>query len=91
MSKNLTKAMQPFCVSVACGKDAVPRATTANLSRLVEEMMVALARCRCRNPPPPRQSYNLTYMAPPTLLEDVEVASHDICWHDNLGSRCGDH
>ena len=47
VSKNLTKAMQPFCVSVACGKDAVPRANVANLSRLVEEMMVSLARCRC--------------------------------------------
>ena len=33
-------------LSVVCGKDAVPRASINNLSRLMDEMVTALARCR---------------------------------------------
>lgn len=32
--------------AVVVGKDAVPRATVSNLSRLMDEMVTALARCK---------------------------------------------
>lgn len=32
--------------AVVAGKDAVPRATVSNLSRLMDEMVTALARCK---------------------------------------------
>lgn len=44
--------MSEWCVSVVCGKDAVPRMTVNNLSRLMDEMVTALARARCGSLPP---------------------------------------
>jgi hypothetical protein len=38
--------MREWCISVICGKDAVPRMTVNNLSRLMDEMITALARTR---------------------------------------------
>ena len=32
--------------AVAIGKDAVPRATVANMTRLMDEVVTALARCK---------------------------------------------
>ena len=39
VSKSLIKAMQPFCISVVCGKDAVPRMSVGNVARLMDEMV----------------------------------------------------
>ena len=39
--------MDQWTTSVVVGKDAVPRASVNNLSRLMDEMVTALARCRC--------------------------------------------
>ena len=47
VSESLLPAMRDWCVSVVCGKDAVPRMTVNNLSRLMDEMITALARSRC--------------------------------------------
>ncbi len=47
MSESLLPAMREWCVSVVCGKDAVPRMTVNNLARLMDEMITALARSRC--------------------------------------------
>lgn len=41
-----TPACLPACRAVVVGKDAVPRATVSNLSRLMDEMVTALARCK---------------------------------------------
>lgn len=46
ISKNLAHAMAPFCTTVAVGKDAVPRATVATMARLMDELMISLARCK---------------------------------------------
>ncbi|BDA43045.1 probable Sn1-specific diacylglycerol lipase alpha [Coccomyxa sp. Obi] len=46
VSESLLPAMREWCVSVVCGKDAVPRMTVNNLSRLMDEMVTALARTR---------------------------------------------
>ena len=46
MSKNLSRAMAPFCTTVAVGKDAVPRATVATMARLMDELISSLARCK---------------------------------------------
>eukprot|EP00884_Botryococcus_braunii_P020127 jgi/Botrbrau1/6799/Bobra.0153s0002.1 len=46
MSKNLVDVCREFCTAVVVGKDAVPRASINNLSRLMDEMMTSLARCR---------------------------------------------
>lgn len=42
--------MAGWCTSVVAGKDAVPRSSTNNLRRLMDEMITALARSR-RAPP----------------------------------------
>ena len=47
MSESLLPALAEWCVSVVCGKDAVPRMTVNNLARLMDEMITALARARC--------------------------------------------
>ena len=47
MSRALLRIMDRWTTSVVCGKDAVPRASVNNLSRLMDEMVTALARCRC--------------------------------------------
>ncbi|KAK9821582.1 hypothetical protein WJX81_008445 [Elliptochloris bilobata] len=46
VSKGLQPAMAGWCTSVVAGKDAVPRASTNNLRRLMDEMITALARSR---------------------------------------------
>ena len=38
--------LDTFCTSLVVGKDAVSRGTVNNLSRLMDEMVTALARCR---------------------------------------------
>ncbi len=47
VSDSLLPALSEWCVSVVCGKDAVPRMTVNNLARLMDEMITALARARC--------------------------------------------
>lgn len=47
VSRNLNRVMDTFCTSMVVGKDAVSRGTVNNLSRLMDEMVTALARCRC--------------------------------------------
>ena len=46
VSRNVNKVMDPFCISIIVGKDAVSRGSVNNLSRLMDEMVTALARCR---------------------------------------------
>lgn len=46
MSRTLLKIMEQWTVSVICGKDAVPRASVNNLSRLMDQMVTSLARCK---------------------------------------------
>ncbi len=50
VSESLLPALGEWCVSVVCGKDAVPRMTVNNLARLMDEMVTALARTRCAAP-----------------------------------------
>ena len=38
--------MKPFCTSVIVSKDAVSRLSLRNVSGLVDEMLIALARCK---------------------------------------------
>ena len=47
VSETLLPALRRWCISVVCGKDAVPRMTTNTLARLMDEMVTALARARC--------------------------------------------
>ena len=47
VSRNLNRVLDTFCTSLVVGKDAVSRGTVNNLSRLMDEMVTALARCRC--------------------------------------------
>ena len=53
VSETLLPALREWCISVVCGKDAVPRMTTNTLARLMDEMVTALARARCRITPLP--------------------------------------
>ena len=46
VSRNLNRVLDTFCTSLVVGKDAVSRGTVNNLSRLMDEMVTALARCR---------------------------------------------
>ena len=46
VSSALLAYTRSFIVSVAAGKDVVPRASAAALNRLVDEMIVSLGRCR---------------------------------------------
>lgn len=46
MSRSLLKIMEQWTTSIVVGKDAVPRASVNNLSRLMDEMVTALARCK---------------------------------------------
>lgn len=46
VTRNLNKVLDTFCTSLVVGKDAVSRGTVNNLSRLMDEMVTALARCR---------------------------------------------
>uniref|UniRef100_A0A1D1ZLV4 sn-1-specific diacylglycerol lipase n=2 Tax=Auxenochlorella protothecoides TaxID=3075 RepID=A0A1D1ZLV4_AUXPR len=46
VSKNLAHAMASFTTTIVVGKDAVPRASVANLGRLMDEMVTSLARCK---------------------------------------------
>lgn len=39
MSRNLSRAVQPFCTSVICGKDVVPRLSVVNIGRLIDQMV----------------------------------------------------
>ena len=56
VSRSLLDFMHDWCVSVVVGKDVVPRMTVNNLNRLMDEMVVSLARCRralfCSGPTP---------------------------------------
>ena len=40
MSRNLSKAVQPFVTSVICGKDVVPRLSVVNIGRLIDQMVM---------------------------------------------------
>ena len=46
VSANLSEAMKPFCTSVIVSKDAISRMSLKNLSTMIDEMLIALARCR---------------------------------------------
>jgi hypothetical protein len=46
VSANLSEAMKPFCTSVIVSKDAISRMSLKNLSNMIDEMLIALARCR---------------------------------------------
>ncbi len=46
VSRNLNRVLDTFCTSLVVGKDMVSRGTVNNLSRLMDEMVTALARCR---------------------------------------------
>ncbi len=46
VSKSLLGWMEGWCTSVVVGKDAVPRMTVNNLSRLMDDMVTSLARVR---------------------------------------------
>ena len=39
MSKNLSRAVEPFVTSVAVGKDVVPRLSVVNIGRLIDQMV----------------------------------------------------
>lgn len=39
MSRNLSRAVQPFVTSVVCGKDVVPRLSVVNIGRLIDQMV----------------------------------------------------
>lgn len=41
MSKNLSRAVEPFVTSVAVGKDVVPRLSVVNIGRLIDQMVRA--------------------------------------------------
>ena len=45
MSRNLSRAVQPFVTSVICGKDIVPRLSVVNIGRLIDQMV-----CRPQSP-----------------------------------------
>lgn len=47
VSCSLNHVLNTFCTSLVAGKDAVSRGTVNNLSWLMDEMVTALARCRC--------------------------------------------
>ncbi|KDD75293.1 hypothetical protein H632_c761p0, partial [Helicosporidium sp. ATCC 50920] len=46
MSWNLSRIAASFCTSVVVGKDVISRLSLNNLKRIVDEMVLALARCR---------------------------------------------
>ena len=46
VSRSLLSWSEHWCTSVVVGKDAVPRLTLNNVSRLMDEMVTSLARCR---------------------------------------------
>ena len=48
MSKNLSKAVEPFVTSVAVGKDVVPRLSVVNIGRLIDQMVILV--CHARSP-----------------------------------------
>ena len=39
MSKNLSRAVEPFVTSVVVGKDVVPRLSVVNIGRLIDQMV----------------------------------------------------
>ena len=45
-SANLSAAMKPFCTSVIVSKDAISRMSLKNISGMIDEMLIALARCK---------------------------------------------
>lgn len=46
VSRSLVSWMEEWCTSIVVGKDAVPRMTVDNLSRLMDQMVTSLARVR---------------------------------------------
>jgi sn1-specific diacylglycerol lipase len=46
VSKKLSHAMKGFVTTVAVGKDCIPRASVATITRLMDELVTALARCK---------------------------------------------
>ncbi|GLI69191.1 hypothetical protein VaNZ11_013760 [Volvox africanus] len=46
-SPALSEALRPFTVSVVTGKDLIPRLSLNTMERYRDEMITALARCRC--------------------------------------------
>lgn len=46
VSANLSAAMAPFCTSVIVGKDAISRVSMSNLAGMMDEVLIALARCK---------------------------------------------
>lgn len=39
MSRNLSRAVEPFVTSVVVGKDVVPRMSVVNIGRLIDQMV----------------------------------------------------
>ncbi len=39
MSRNLSRAVEPFVTSVVVGKDVVPRMSVVNIGRLIDTMV----------------------------------------------------
>ena len=46
MSKALSEMSEPFCTSFIVGSDIISRLNLVNMSRLVDDMVLALARCK---------------------------------------------
>ena len=52
MSKNLSKAVEPFVTSVVVGKDVVPRLSVVNIGRLIDQMVRPVPAHASLNPKP---------------------------------------
>jgi len=46
VNKKLSHAMTSFCTTIAVGKDFVPRSSVATITRLMDELVTSLARCK---------------------------------------------
>ena len=46
VSKKLSHGMRSFCTTIAVGKDFIPRASVATITRLMDELVTSLARCK---------------------------------------------
>ena len=49
VNPNLSRILAGFCCGIVVDKDVVPRLSIRNLNRLLDEMIVALARCRLQS------------------------------------------
>lgn len=64
VSPNLSPILAGFCCGVAVAKDSVPRLTLKNLDRLLDEMIVALARSNMHTL---RREFILSFNAHPSV------------------------